>query len=77
MPSEILMAVVPSLEHNKRNDHKLTVPRISEKSGTNGNFIYYLNCMLYMFNPTLYSFSRPLYHVCADFAQHIGVDNSS
>jgi hypothetical protein len=36
---------------------------MSEKSGTNGNFIYYLHYMLYMFTPTLYAFSQPLYHV--------------
>jgi hypothetical protein len=34
-------------------------------------FIYYLHYMLYMFTPTLYAFSQPLYHVCADFSQHI------
>jgi hypothetical protein len=39
--------------------------------------IYYIHCMLYMFTPTLYAFSQPLYHVCADFAQHIGVDSST
>jgi hypothetical protein len=42
--------------------------QVSEKSGTNGNFIYYLHYMLYMFTPTLYAFSQPLYDVCADFA---------
>jgi hypothetical protein len=47
-----------------------------EKSGTNGNFIYYLHYIIYMFTPTLYAFSQPLYHVCADFAQHIGIDSS-
>jgi hypothetical protein len=50
---------------------------MSEKSGTNGNFIYYLHYMLYMFTPTLYAFSQPLYQVCADFAQHIGIDSST
>jgi hypothetical protein len=39
--------------------------------------IFYLHYMLYMFTPTLYAFSQPLYHVCADFAQHIGIDNST
>jgi hypothetical protein len=39
--------------------------------------IYYLHYMLYMFTTTLYIFSRPLYHVCADFAQHIGIDSST
>jgi hypothetical protein len=29
-----------------------------------------------MFTPTLYAFSQPLYHVCADFAQHIGINSS-
>jgi hypothetical protein len=38
---------------------------------------YYLHYMLYMFTPTLYPFSQPLYHVCADFAQHIGIDSST
>jgi hypothetical protein len=33
--------------------------------------------MLYIFTPTLYAFSQPLYHVCADFAQHIGIDSST
>jgi hypothetical protein len=33
--------------------------------------------MLYMFTPTLYAFSQPLYHVRADFAQHIGMDSST
>jgi hypothetical protein len=39
--------------------------------------IYYLHYMLYMFTPTLYAFSQPLHHVCADFAQHIGIDSST
>jgi hypothetical protein len=39
--------------------------------------IYYLQYMLYMFTPTLYAFSQPLNHVCADFAQHIGIDSST
>jgi hypothetical protein len=39
--------------------------------------IYYLHYMLHMFTPTLYTFSQPLYHVCADFAQHIGIDTST
>jgi hypothetical protein len=47
------------------------------KSGTNGNFIYYLHYVLYMFTPTLYAFSQSLYHVCEDFAQHIGIDSST
>jgi hypothetical protein len=33
--------------------------------------------MLYMFTPTLYAFSQPLYHVCTGFAQHIGIDSST
>jgi hypothetical protein len=33
--------------------------------------------MLYMFTPTLYAISQQLYHVCADFAQHIGTDSST
>jgi hypothetical protein len=41
--------------------------RVAEKSGTNGNYIYYLHYMLYMFTPTLYAFSEPLHHVYADF----------
>jgi hypothetical protein len=36
-----------------------------------------LHYMLYMFTPTLYAFSQPLYHGCADFAQHIGIDSST
>jgi hypothetical protein len=39
-------------------------------------FIIYIICMLYMFTPTFYAFSQPLYHICADFAQHIGIDSS-
>jgi hypothetical protein len=41
--------------------------------------IYYLlyTCMLYMFTPTHYAFSQPLYHVCADFVQRIGIDSST
>jgi hypothetical protein len=39
--------------------------------------IYYLHYVLYMFTPTLYSFSQPLYHVCSDFAQHIGIDSNT
>jgi hypothetical protein len=50
---------------------------MSEKSGTNGNFIYYLHYMLYMFTPTLYAFPQPLYYVRADFAQHIRIDSST
>jgi hypothetical protein len=38
--------------------------------------IYCLHYMLYMFR-TLYAFSQPLYHVCADFAPHIGIDSST
>jgi hypothetical protein len=38
---------------------------------------YYLHYMLYMFTPTLYAYSQSLYHVCADFAQHIGIDSST
>jgi hypothetical protein len=53
------------------------VMQVSEKSGTNVNFIYYLHYMLYKFTPTLYGFSQPLYHVCADFAEHIGIDSST
>jgi hypothetical protein len=30
-----------------------------------------------MFTVILYTFSQPLYNVCADFAQHIGMDSSS
>jgi hypothetical protein len=51
--------------------------RMSEKSGTGGNFIYYLHYLLCMFTPTLYAFSQPLYNVCGDFAQHIGIDSST
>jgi hypothetical protein len=41
------------------------------------NFIYYSHYMLYMFTPTLYAFSQPLYHVCTDFAEHIWIDSST
>jgi hypothetical protein len=51
--------------------------KMSEKSGTNVNCIYYLHYMLYMFTLTLYAFSQPLYRVCADFSQHIGIDSST
>jgi hypothetical protein len=51
--------------------------QLSENSGTNENFIYYLRYILYMFTPTLYAFSQPLYNVCADFAEHIGIDSST
>jgi hypothetical protein len=50
---------------------------MSEKSETNGNFIYYLHYILYMFTPTLYTFSQPLCHVCADFVQHIGITSNT
>jgi hypothetical protein len=30
-----------------------------------------------MFTQTLYAFSQPLYHVCGDFAQHIGIDSGT
>jgi hypothetical protein len=33
--------------------------------------------MRYMLTPTLYAFSQTLCHVCADFAQHIGIDSST
>jgi hypothetical protein len=39
--------------------------------------IYYLHYVLYMFTPTLYAFSQPLYHVSVDFDQHIGIDSST
>jgi hypothetical protein len=51
--------------------------RVSEKSGTNGNYIYYLHYMLHMFTPTLHARSQPLYHVCEDLARHIGIDSST
>jgi hypothetical protein len=40
-------------------------------------FIIYLHYILCMFTPTLYAFYHLLYQVCADFAQHIGIDNST
>jgi hypothetical protein len=43
----------------------------------NGNFIYYLHYMLHMFTPTFCAFSQPLYHVCADFPQRVGIDSST
>jgi hypothetical protein len=39
--------------------------------------VYYLHYMLYMFIPTLYALSQPLYHICEDFAQHIGIDSGT
>jgi hypothetical protein len=39
--------------------------------------IYYLHYMLYMFPPTPYEFSQPLYHVFTDFSQHIAIDSST
>jgi hypothetical protein len=53
------------------------VIQVSEKSGTNRKYIYFLLFILYMFTATLYPFSQPLYHICADFAQHIGIDSST
>jgi hypothetical protein len=55
----------------------LLLYKVSEKSGTNGNCIYYLHYMLYMFTLTLCAFSQPLCNVCADFAQHIAIDSST
>jgi hypothetical protein len=40
-------------------------------------YIYDLHYMLYRFTPTLYAFSQLLWHVCADFAQHIAIDSST
>jgi hypothetical protein len=37
-------------------------------------YLYYMLCM---FTLTLYTFSQPRYNVCADFAQHIGIDSST
>jgi hypothetical protein len=37
-------------------------------------FIIYIICSIC--SPRHYAFSKPLYHVCADFAQHIGIDSS-
>jgi hypothetical protein len=51
---------------------RTTVARGCPKSlEPTGNFICLLFTLyaLYMFTPTLYAFSQPLYHVCADFAQ--------
>jgi hypothetical protein len=39
--------------------------------------IYYFYYMLCIFTPTIYAFSQLLYHVSADFAQHIGMDSST
>jgi hypothetical protein len=30
-----------------------------------------------MFIPILYAFSQPLYHICSNFSQHIGIDSST
>jgi hypothetical protein len=73
-------AMVPAGAALDRPDLEYTVSvelyRMYEKSGTNGNFIYYLHYMLYMFIPTLYAFSQQLYHVRADFSRHIGIGSS-
>jgi hypothetical protein len=56
------------------------VYRMSEKSGSNGNFIYYLFFMLYalyVHPDTLRIFSADLPCLCADFAQHFGIDSST
>jgi hypothetical protein len=37
-------------------------------------FIIYMICSIC--SPRHYAFSQPLYRVCADFAQHIGIDSS-
>jgi hypothetical protein len=38
-------------------------------------FITYIICSIC--SPRHYAFSQPLYHVCADFVQHIGIDSST
>jgi hypothetical protein len=38
-------------------------------------FIIYIICSIC--SPRQYVFSQPLCHVCADFAQHIGIDSST
>jgi hypothetical protein len=63
-PGKESLGKAPSMHSNRRNY------RMSEKSGTNGNLVY-------MLTPTLDAFSQLLYHVCADFAQHIGIDSST
>jgi hypothetical protein len=67
------------LRHHPQILHLLLIffYRMSEKSGTDGNFIYYLHYMLCMFTPTLYAFSQPLYHVRADFAQRTRINSST
>jgi hypothetical protein len=52
---------------------------MSEKSGNNGNFSYYLlftSYALYVLPDTL-RISQPLYNFYADFAQNIGIDSST
>jgi hypothetical protein len=66
---------MPYQFHPPWPDHSIGCPKILEPMGN--LFIYYLHYMLYMFTPTLYAFSQPLYHVCADFAQHIEIDSST
>jgi hypothetical protein len=65
------------MDYYLTTNSSLQLYSVFKKSGTNGNFIYYLHYMLYMFTPTLCAFSQPLFHVCADFAQHIGIDSST
>jgi hypothetical protein len=75
------------MENLKETDHLGTYGRIfylfvqmSEKSGTNANFIYYILFTLYalyVHPDTLCIFSAALPCLCVDFAQHIGIDNST
>jgi hypothetical protein len=39
--------------------------------------LFIIYCLHYMFTPTVYAFSQPFYHVCSDFAQHIGIESST
>jgi hypothetical protein len=77
MQEHILSSLFNKLGESKIQHYTHCIIQSVKKSGINGNFIYYLHYTLYIFTPTLYAFSQLLYHACADFAQHIGIDSST
>jgi hypothetical protein len=72
---DIILRNVDWLQLNTRC-YILQCPKSLEQMGILF-IIYYLHYMPYMFTPTLYAFSQPLYHASADFAQQIGIDSST
>jgi hypothetical protein len=66
---DCLQPLMPLAEHNRVN----LCPKSLEPMGI--LFIIYIVCSVC--SPRLYTFSQPLYHVCVDFAQHIGIDSST